>query len=223
MQKRLADWRNLYLEVSHEMKTPQQFWDKIAPRYARNPIRDEKSYQKKLAVTQEYFRPDWSVFEFGCGTGSTALIHAPHVKHIVATDVSRSMLDIAEEKARAAGVDNISFRQGTLESLELEAESFDAALGLNILHLLDDLEAAIARVGGLLKPGGVFVSSTVLIGELKFYWRMLIPVMQAVGFAPYVNRFDKRTLVSMLTHAGFDIEHEWQPGRASVFIVARKR
>lgn len=204
------------------MKTPQQFWDKVAPRYARSPIRDEASYQRKLAVTQEYFRPDWSVFEFGCGTGSTALIHAPHVKHIVATDVSRRMLDIAEAKARDAGIGNVSFRQGTLESLALEAGSFDAVLGLNILHLLEDVGAAIARVHALLKPGGVFVSSTALIGELKFYWRMLIPLMQAVGFAPHVSRFDKQALVGMLVDAGFAIDYEWQPGRASVFIVAKK-
>jgi len=204
------------------MKTPQQFWDKMAPRYARSPIRDEKSYQKKLAVTQEYFKPDWSVFEFGCGTGSTAIIHAPFVKEIVATDVSPRMLEIAEGKARDAGIDNISFRQGTLESLALEAESFDAVLGLNILHLLEDVGAAIARVHALLKPGGVFVSSTALVGELKVYWRMLIPVMQALGFAPHVSRFDKPALVAMLVDAGFAIDYEWQPGRESVFIVARK-
>lgn len=43
------------------MISPQKFWDKAAPSYARSPVRDEKSYQKKLAITQEYFRPDWSV------------------------------------------------------------------------------------------------------------------------------------------------------------------
>lgn len=204
------------------MRAPQQFWDKVAPRYAKSPIRDEKSYQKKLAVTQGYFKPDWSVLEFGCGTGSTALIHAPHVREIVATDVSPRMLEIAEGKARDAGIGNISFRQGTLESLALEAESFDAVLGLNILHLLEDVEAAIARVHALLKPGGVFVSSTALVGELKVYWRMLIPIMQVLGFAPHVSRFDKPALVAMLVDAGFAIDYEWQPGRESVFIVAKK-
>ena len=204
------------------MKTPQEFWDKIAPRYARSPIRDEKSYQKKLTVTQEYFRPDWSVLEFGCGTGSTAIVHAPHVKHILATDISEKMLDIAKGKAKDAGIENISFQQGSLDSLALEAESFDAVLGLNILHLLDDVEAAIARVHGLLKPGGVFVSSTALIGEFGLFWRVLIPVMQFTGFAPYVGRFTRHELVSMLTNAGFGVDYEWQPGKESIFIVARK-
>lgn len=204
------------------MKDSKEFWNKSASRYAKNPIRDEKVYQKKLTITQEYFRPDWSVLEFGCGTGSTAIIHAPYVKNIVATDISDKMLDIAERKARSAGIENISFQQGTLDHLELDAESFDAVLGLNVLHLLEDVDAAISTVHGLLKPGGIFVSSTTLVDEISFFWRLLIPLMQLLGFAPYVNRLGKQGLLSKLTNAGFSVDHEWQPGKGSVFIVARK-
>ncbi|ATG73864.1 SAM-dependent methyltransferase [Zobellella denitrificans] len=204
------------------MKDAKTFWDKSAPRYAKSRIRDEQAYQKKLAITQGYFRPDWSVLEFGCGTGGTAIIHAPHVGHILATDISDTMLDIAGQRAREAGVDNISFQQGTLESLELAAASFDAVLGLNVLHLLDDLDAALARVHRLLKPGGIFVSSTALVGDIAVFWRLLIPLMQRLGLAPYVNRLGRQQLVAGLTKAGFRIEHQWQPGRGSVFIVASK-
>ncbi|BES70277.1 hypothetical protein RE428_12950 [Marinobacter nanhaiticus D15-8W] len=205
------------------MKSSQQFWDKAAPRYAKSPIRDEKTYQKKLAVTQGYFHPDWQVLEFGCGTGSTAIIHAPHVEHILATDVSSKMLEIAEQKARDAHVSNVSFRQGTLETLELATESFDAVLGLNILHLLEDVESAIVRVGEVLKPGGIFVSSSALIADLKVHWRILIPIMQRLNLAPPVSRFNKTGLINLLTTAGFSIEYVWQPKRDSVFIIARKK
>ncbi len=95
-------------------------------------------------------------------------------------------------------------------------------LGLNILHLLEDAEAAIIRAHELLKPGGVFVSSTALVGELMVLWRLLIPAMQAVGLAPFVNRFSRQSLVTMLTNAGFSIDYEWQPDKASVFLIARK-
>ena len=40
------------------MSQPAKFWDNIAERYAKQPIADEASYQKKLQVTREYFRPD---------------------------------------------------------------------------------------------------------------------------------------------------------------------
>jgi len=205
-----------------QLKDAKEFWNKSAARYAKSRIRDETSYQKKLTITQEYLQPDGSVLEFGCGTGSTAIIHAPHVKQIIATDISDRMVNIAEQKARDAGIKNVTFQQGTLDSLNLEAESFDAVLGLNILHLIKDLEATLSSVHDLLKPGGIFVSSSALLNDISFIWRWLIPPMQALGLAPYVNPFSKQELVSMLNQAGFGIEHEWQPGKDSVFIVARK-
>lgn len=204
------------------MKASKEFWDKSAPRYAKSLVRDEAVYQEKLAITQEYFRPDSSVLEFGCGTGSTALVHAPHVRQIIATDISQKMLDIAEQKARDVGVENIQFQQGTLNDLSFDKERFDVILGLNILHLLEDVDATLATVHKLLKPGGIFVSSTALVGDLFFLWRLLIPVMQWVGMAPYVNTLSREALLSKLTRAGFSIEREWQPNKASIFIVARK-
>lgn len=204
------------------MKDSKAFWDKTARRYAKSPVRDMETYQKKLSLTQGYFRPDWSVLEFGCGTGSTALVHAPYVKDILATDISGKMLDIASRKALDAGVENVRFQQGTLESLELEPESFEAVLGLNILHLLENAETAVARVYEVLRPGGIFVSSTALVADIMVLWRALIPAMQMVGLAPFVNRFSRQTLVSMLVNAGFSIEYEWQPNKASVFLIARK-
>ncbi|MCE8016137.1 class I SAM-dependent methyltransferase [Halomonas sp. MCCC 1A17488] len=204
------------------MKNARAFWNRSAARYAKSPIRNVSAYQKKLAITQEYLRPDSAVLEFGCGTGSTAILHAPHVRDLVAIDISDKMLEIAEQKARDAGVENISFRRGTLQEVELAEASFDVVLGLNILHLLEDLEATLARVHSLLKPGGVFVSSTVLIGDINVLFRMAIPPMQLLGLAPYVNRFGKQALVDKLDSAGFSIEREWQPGKGTVFIVAKK-
>ncbi|HEY7886498.1 MAG TPA: class I SAM-dependent methyltransferase [Cellvibrionaceae bacterium] len=204
------------------MKDSETFWDKSAPRYAKSRIRNQEAYQKKLAITQEYLQPNWSVMEFGCGTGSTALIHAPYVQHIVATDISGNMLAIAQQKARDAGIENISFQQGTLNNLELSAASFDAILGLNILHLLEDVDDALLKVHQLLKPGGIFVSSTALLDELNFIVRLLIPLMQRLGLAPYVKHLGKQELFTKLSNAGFSIDRQWQPGKDSVFVVAKK-
>lgn len=145
-----------------------------------------------------------------------------YVKQIVATDLSEKMLEIAEKKARDAGVVNVSFQEGTLESLGFEAESFDAVLGLNVLHLIENVEATFSNVHRLLKPEGIFVSSTALVSEISFIWRLLIPVMQLVGLAPYVNVFGKEELLTKLTNAGFSIDRQWQPNKSSIFIVAKK-
>ena len=92
------------------MLHPSKFWDRHAERYSNSPVSDEESYQKKLQVTREYLRPDMDVLEFGAGTGSTAIAHAPHVKHIEAIDVSPKMVEIARGKAAANNVKNVTFR-----------------------------------------------------------------------------------------------------------------
>ena len=204
------------------MKDSKQFWDKSAKRYVKSPIKDEATYKKKLAITREYFTPESQVLEFGCGSGGTALLHSPYVKHILATDISDTMIEIAQQKAVDAGINKVSFQQGTLDSLNLEQESFDAVLGLNVLHLLKDVDGTIKQVHQLLKPGGVFVSSTGLVGQLNLAFRWMIRAMQLLGMAPFIARLSKPQLVKSLTEAGFSIEHEWQPNRGSLFIVAKK-
>ena len=81
------------------MHQRSNFWDKHAERYSKRPVADEESYQKKLQVTRDYLQPGMEVLEFGCGTGSTAITHAPYVKHIEAIDVSSKMIEIAQGKA----------------------------------------------------------------------------------------------------------------------------
>ncbi len=205
------------------MDRSAKFWDRIAERYARKPVADESAYQRKLEVTRGCLRPDMEVLELGCGTGSTAIAHAPHVKHIRATDISARMLAIARRKAEAAGVANITFQQSTVEDLAVPAESVDAVLALSLLHLLDDRDTAIAKVHGMLKPGGLFVSNTVCLGGAFHWFRPIAPIGKALGLLPLVRFFSKEDLHDSLTAAGFEIEHSWQPGKGkAVFIVARK-
>lgn len=205
------------------MNQTVRFWDRIAARYSRQPVADEAAYQKKLQVTREYFRPDMQVLEFGCGTGSTAIVHAPYVSHILALDISSKMLEIAQGKADAKGVKNITFKCAAIDDFAVPDQSLDAVLALNILHLLDDRTAVIARVHRMLKPGGVFVSSTACLGDSMKFFKFVAPIGKFLGLLPQVRVFSIAQLVGSLTDAGFEIEHQWQPGKnKGVFIVARK-
>ena len=96
-------------------------------------------------------------------------------------------------------------------------------LGLSILHLLADRDAAIAKVHRLLKPGGFFVTSTTCLGDSMRWMKALAPIGRAVGLMPLVKVFTAKQLEASLTGAGFAIEQNWQPGKGkAVFIVARK-
>jgi ubiquinone/menaquinone biosynthesis C-methylase UbiE len=203
------------------MGRSSRFWDSIAERYSRQPIADEAAYQKKLRVTREYLEPDMTLLEFGCGTGSTAINHAPHVRSIHAIDISSKMIEIAQGKADAAQIENITFERSTIDELTVPDQSLDAVLALSILHLLDNREEAIAKVYTMLKPGGVFVSSTVCIGEISKLFKIVAPIGKLFGLTLKV--FTSKELEEGLTGAGFEIDYQWRPGDGkSVFIVAKK-
>lgn len=200
-----------------------RFWDRVAERYSKKPVPDEAAYQKKLRITREYFRPDMEVLELGCGTGSTAIAHAPYVKRIRAVDFSLNMIEIAREKARAANVENVVFERSGIDEYVLPDESVDAILALSVLHLLENKDEVIAGVHRMLKPGGVFVTSTACITDMMKLFNYVAPIGRFFGLMPFVAIFSRRELRDSLTGAGFEIDREWQPDRKeAVFIVARK-
>lgn len=220
----MAEDHRSYHEQEKPMNREAKFWDKIADKYSRDPIKDEAAYQKKLQVTREYFRPDMNVLEIGCGTGSTAISHAPFVNHIRATDISRNMIDIARRKAAAANVSNVDFEQVSIDALSVTDQSLDAVLGLSILHLLENMDDVMVRVHRMLKPGGVFVTSTVCLGDAMPYFKLILPVGRFLGVFPYVAILKRTDLEGALEAAGFAIDYNWRPDKKSaVFIVAKKQ
>ena len=202
--------------------TEAYFWDKIAEKYARKPVSDQALYEKKLALTQEYLTPESEILELGCGTGSTALFHAQAVQGVIATDFSPAMIEIANRKKQSAKASNVEFRCSSIWELPFGEECFDAVLALNLLHLVEDYDEHIARTYELLKPGGVFVSSTPCVSS--FLLKAFIPLLRFVGIAPRVVFFDQRTLERSIMDKGFDIVDRIDTGSSAkgAFLIARK-
>ncbi|MCL6415577.1 methyltransferase domain-containing protein [Aestuariirhabdus sp. Z084] len=207
------------------MNISEKFWDKKAESYAKSPISDEETYKRKLTETQSLLNPTMRLLEFGCGTGTTAIHHAPHVLHIDAIDISENMLDIAREKASNANIENITFTHSTLTEFNADTASLDAVLGLNILHLLPERQSILTEVARILKPGGIFVSSTVCLGDSLFrFIKPIVPLGKLLGIMPDVYVLRKSELVSEVQNAGFAIERQWYHGMKGmvVFMIARK-
>ncbi len=171
------------------MDQPAKFWDKIAERYSKRPVANEAAYQKKLQVTREYFQPDIEVLEFGCGTGSTAITHAPYVKHILAIDISSKMIEIAQGKAEAKNVQNVTFKRSTIDEFSESDQGFDAVLGLSILHLLDNKDEVIAKVYKMLKPGGMFALDPLSAAEEQASAMVLVVRFSSILVVSSVGAF----------------------------------
>jgi len=207
------------------MNKNERFWDKTAEKYAASPIRDEETYKEKLEKTQAYFTPEMEVMEFGCGTGTTAIHHAPHVKSYLATDISGNMVEIGNKKAAEAGIDNLRFEKATLDSMTYPPESFDAILGLNILHLIRDLDSGLEKIHSMLKPGGLFIHSTAILSDSKLWFlKPILPLVTLLGLIPYVKFYRQQQLANLVEAAGFETLFEWKANNNFIlFSVVRKK
>ena len=205
------------------MTSAAKFWNRMARRYAASPIADEAAYERKLEMTRAHFSPDSNVFEFGCGTGSTALLHAEHVGHVDAIDFSEEMIAIAEERKAKAQVDNVDFHVASIVDFAGENDRYDVVMGMSVLHLLEKPEEEISKSFQMLKPGGVFVSSTVCLTGAR---RAIVPIaafLRRFNLLPILKGFSPDALRQMILDPGFEIEEFWQPGPgAAVFIIAKK-
>ena len=204
--------------------TNAAFWDRIAPRYARQPISNMDAYEATMARVKTHLSETDTVLELGCGTGSTALLLAPFVKEYEGTDISGGMIDIALEKAWNRSAPNVKFRKAGVDPSEHADSQPDTVLAFNLLHLVPDTEATLAMVHDLLPEGGLFISKTPCIGA-KWYYRPLVKAMQLVGKAPFVRFLKVSELDHMMVAAGFEIVETglFPPSTPSRFIVARKR
>lgn len=212
-------------QLLQQEKRDAKMWNRIANHYSKQPIQDETSYQTKLSITRRYLHPNSKVLEFGCGTGGTALLHASFCRHIDAIDFSKNMIDIAKAKAAEQGVTNVKFDAVGVDRLEAPDQSYDVVLGLNVLHLLPTMDHVLNKVNRLLKPGGVFVSSTpCLTDQVPGFVRWVAPVGRFLGVFPPLVFFTKKELLERLDQAGFEAEEEFHPGKdKAVFLVARKK
>jgi len=203
---------------------PSHFWDRRAAAYSKKPVPDADAYARTLERVRAYLEPSDRVLELGCGTGTTALKLAASAREIVATDYSAEMIAIATAKANAEAVSHVRFQRCTLDDEALAAGSFDVVMAMNLLHLLDDLPARLARIRELVRPGGLFLSKTPCIGDQGFALRVVIPLLRAVGRAPFVSFVTERSLVADIEAAGFALEETGMYPKKSrgFFVVARR-
>lgn len=118
-------------------------------------------YLKTLERTKSYLTAQDNVLEIGCGTVSTALLLAPHVVKITASDLAPGMIEIANAKLVNEGFGNVTFEVAQVREHTQHGASYDTVLAHNLLHLLPDLDQSLAGTAALTKPGGVFISKTV--------------------------------------------------------------
>jgi ubiquinone/menaquinone biosynthesis C-methylase UbiE len=142
-------------EAEHKARVREQFGtgakDYVASTYHRTG--------NDLARVAELIEgtPDAVALDVATGGGHTALAIAPHVKQVVASDLTPAMLTAAEEFITGQGVTNVTFEVAEAERLPFPDASFDIVTCRVAPHHFADVHAFTREVVRVLKPGGRFV------------------------------------------------------------------
>lgn len=204
----------------------QEFWNRRARIYDQQvgPLY-EAAYDKTVANTLRYLRPDFQVLDFACGTGITTAQIAPHVASVRAIDISAEMAARARGKVDALGLTNVEVSHAQIWDPSLTEGSFDAVTAFNVLCYLPDRPQVLARIRALLKPGGLFLSATDCLGEkltrvgLKKWWN------SHTGAMPYVAFDSMRGLERAVADAGFQVVERENlfPAPPNLFLAGVKK
>lgn len=100
---------------------------------------------------------DWRMLDVATGGGHTALKFAPHVKHVIASDLTPRMLKAARTFITERGAANITFTASDAENLAFPANTFDLVTCRIAPHHFPDAFHFVTECARVLKPGGVLL------------------------------------------------------------------
>jgi len=194
--------------------------------------------------------PGQTVLDLGSGGGIDVLLSARRVGptgKAYGLDMTDQMLALARENQRKAGATNVEFLKGTIEHIPLPDNSVDVIISNCVINLSNDKDAVLREAFRVLKPGGRFAVSDVIVrGDVPADIRRNMELwvgciagaleekeytakLKAAGFTDVdvdawrvYNVDDAR---GFLTEGGFDVDAmapQVEGKFASAFIRARK-
>jgi arsenite methyltransferase len=149
-------------------------------------------------------RPGETVLDLGSGGGMDVLLSAQRVGpdgKVYGLDMTDEMLALARDNQSKAGVTNVEFLRGEIEQIPLPDESVDVIISNCVINLSPDKDAVLAESFRVLKPGGRFaVSDVVVRGEIPAEIRHSLELWCGC----VAGALTEGDYVAKLARAGFD-------------------
>ena len=148
--------------------------------------------------------PGEIVLDLGSGGGIDVLLSAKRVGpdgRVYGLDMTDEMLKLARENQRKAGIENVEFLKGEIENIPLPDNSVDVVISNCVINLSGDKDRVFAEAFRVLKPGGRFaVSDVVVQGDVPAEIRRSMELW--VGCV--AGALERDEYVSKLARTGFE-------------------
>lgn len=200
------------------MKT---FWDFCAPFYDLAEKANGRAYADMLKVVHEIVPQNATVIDVAAGTGAISIAVADKVSHVLCTDVSEKMLNIARRKIVRQRLENITVENQSIYELSVADNSFDVVIAGQVLHLIDEPIKATAELKRVANSMVILPMSFTknLQGTAKFG----VNLYRLFGFAPRVE-LTANEYKNFLPSIGFeDCEHIQIPGKLPMAVAVWKK
>lgn len=141
-------------------------------------------------------KPGDHVLDLGCGAGNDCFVARSltgETGQVTGLDFTGPMLLKAEENRQKLGYTNVTFVEGDIEAMPLPDNHFDVVISNCVINLVPDKRKAFAEILRVLKPGGNFcISDVVLKGTMTEKMRNDIEayvgcVSGAMEYSDYIN------------------------------------
>ena len=201
-----------YKQIVHEEWTASRTIEAWRKWYDKMVIHTQPLTRAILDIAK--LEPGLDVLDLASGTGEPAFSVSKYVApdgHVIATDLSSEMLQVAEENAKRMGIGHTSFQQADAHFLPFDDESFDRVTCRAGIMYFWDCQRALTEIRRVLKPDGI--AALVAWGPVEqspFVTDFLGPFMMRKEMpkipqdAPHPMRFGvPGSLSSELSRAGF--------------------
>jgi ubiquinone/menaquinone biosynthesis C-methylase UbiE len=195
------------------------YWERQAKRYDDSMRVFGGPLDRMRELCADAVGPEDRVLEVAAGTGLVTLTLARKAREVVATDYAEAMVELLGHRIRHSGLANVTCRQADLTDLPFPDQSFDVVVASNVLHLVPDINVALASLHRVLRPGGKLLVPTYCHGQ-SLLSRCLSRLLALTGFPGY-RRLSLASLQAVVEDQGLKVlRSELIPGPLPIGFVA---
>ena len=131
------------MEETHKNRVTKEFSKQVKSLESARFFTDQEIIKKikNAAILSNKMK----ILDAGCGPGIVTKALAPYVQEIIAYDLTPEMIEAARTRCETAGLHNVRYQTGMIESLPYEDEYFDRVVSRLVAHHLPEPLSARAQ------------------------------------------------------------------------------